>query len=84
MGEGDLIPKSEALQHLPSAPNELDTLSTSVYGGEGPNLAPPPKKNVISPTNYPSFVSLILDRFSKNRQEEENTITFRLKCIVIA
>ena len=27
---------------------------------------------------------LILERFSKNRQEEENTITFRLKCIVIA
>ena len=26
----------------------------------------------------------ILERFSKNRQEEENTITFRLKCIVIA
>ena len=25
-----------------------------------------------------------LERFSKNRQEEENTITFRLKCIVIA
>ena len=24
------------------------------------------------------------DRFSRNRQEEENTITFRLKCIVIA
>ena len=26
----------------------------------------------------------IIERFSKNRQEEENTITFRLKCIVIA
>ena len=26
----------------------------------------------------------IVERFSKNRQEEENTITFRLKCIVIA
>ena len=26
----------------------------------------------------------LLGRFSKNRQEEENTITFRLKCIVIA
>ena len=25
-----------------------------------------------------------VDRFSRNRQEEENTITFRLKCIVIA
>ena len=25
-----------------------------------------------------------IDRFSRNRQEEENTITFRLKCIVIA
>ena len=25
-----------------------------------------------------------VDRLSKNRQEEENTITFRLKCIVIA
>ena len=25
-----------------------------------------------------------VERFSKNRQEEENTITFRLKCIVIA
>ena len=28
--------------------------------------------------------NLSLERFSKNRQEEENTITFRLKCIVIA
>ena len=26
----------------------------------------------------------IIERFSRNRQEEENTITFRLKCIVIA
>ena len=25
----------------------------------------------------------IFERFSKNRQEEENTITFRLKCIMI-
>ena len=25
-----------------------------------------------------------VDKFSKNHQEEENTITFRLKCIVIA
>ena len=30
-------------------------------------------------------LTLILDRLSKNREEEEeNTITFRLKCIVIA
>ena len=27
---------------------------------------------------------VVLERFSRNRQEEENTITFRLKCIVIA
>ena len=31
-----------------------------------------------------SSCKVILDRLSKNRQEEENTITFHLKCIVIA
>ena len=32
--------------------------------------------------NAPRFS--VLDRFSRNCQEEENTITFRLKCIVMA
>ena len=40
------------------------------------------------PPDMPATASCIcnksLERFSRNRQEEENTITFRLKCIVIA
>ena len=33
---------------------------------------------------YWAYLPVSVDRLSKNRQEEENTITFRLKCIVIA
>ena len=33
---------------------------------------------------YSHILSYDSRRFSKNRQEEENTLTFRLKCIVIA
>ena len=39
-----------------------------------------PTKTEYTAWNIPSK---IVERFSKNRQEEENTITFRLKCIVI-
>ena len=33
---------------------------------------------------YSRNISYLVEMFSRNRQEEENTITFRLKCIVIA
>ena len=40
---------------------------------------------VVPPEFFMSLTRQTIDRLSKNREEEEeNTITFRLKCIVIA
>ena len=50
-------------------------------GGFGSNWAAIKTPYVIKIIHTYTY---IIERFSKNRQEEENTITFRLKCIVVA
>ena len=66
----------------------FNSLRANAYMGFFERVAPASRKKTY-PDQYLNLASHhplehTLERFSRNRQEEENTITFRLKCIVIA